>query len=134
MLMELLYHGLPLPANTADDKLAAVQANVEKKLASQLARPLRWHAIASRAVEAGHRIAQKRKRQRRKLAQMLDRVRAARGLAPISRPEGWEEVNLVYGYGAVKQENLTRASVMFIAAKTLGIPQSQLEAMYAGVQ
>lgn len=134
MLMELLYHGLPLPANTADAKLASVQANIEKKLAAQLVRPLRWYAIASRAVEAGCRIARRRKSQRRKLANMLDTVRAARGLEPIARPEGWEEVNLAYGYGVVKPEGLLRANIMLIVSKTLGIPQSQLEAMYAGVQ
>ena len=126
MIIEKLYQTGKLPKKTPVHRIKQVEQHLSDLLRGQMRRGLRWIAICSVAVEAGCRIAHKRKAQRIKLLKLINVCRKARKAKPIIPKEGWEEANLVYGYGAVYSQKVDPLAISWMVAliQASGLNQS----------
>lgn len=129
MLLERLYQTSEIPAGTSKVKAKQLRDELYNRLLEKLSTKFVWYAVASVAVEAGYRIANRKQAQRKRLRELVDTLSSyIREESPCRNfPSDWESVNMEYGYGAYNDQSLDRLFMDFIREK-LGLPRPQCSA------
>ncbi len=101
MLIERLYQGLEIPQGTDAQRVVHLHSHLVVRLVEAMKKRHVWLAACTVAVNAGVWKGRRLRRQRLKLLTMINKTRAFLGLPYIALHDGWENVGIYDGYGAI---------------------------------
>lgn len=99
-VIESLYQTGTLPENTNPAVIKQVENVLARRLINKMNKGYAWYAACTVAVEAGMWGSSRRISQRKKLLTLINVCRTARGITPMTLPDGWERANIISGYWA----------------------------------
>lgn len=120
-VIESLYQTGTLPENTNPAVIKQVENVLARRLLHKMNKGYSWYAACTVAVEAGMWGARRRITQRKKLLSLINVCRTARGIAPMTLPDGWEDAGIISGYWAYNanvDEHLLRSIQTNISIST----------------
>jgi hypothetical protein len=122
MLFERISQTGKVPEGTKEIKVRQLMAYLVSLLIADLQRSMTWLAVCTVAVDAGYRKAEKIKARRQRLLDKINICRSYLKEPLIEMPEGWLEINLTYGYGAVNHNNIGIFQILQMAKIFEDIP------------
>jgi len=99
-LIDTMYQGGKLPTTTDSAKVRQIHDYFAVRLSEEMQKQHVWLAACTVAVTAGMWRGNRFRKRRRKLLELINKCRTFLGLATVEFERGWENVNIIDGYGA----------------------------------
>ncbi len=96
-----LYEGKGIPAQASDAHVYEAMQDLFRLLIEKLNDEYRWMAACFVAVMAGQWGGDRRVKARLKLLKLVNECRVHLKMAELHPPDGWQNQNLYYGFGAI---------------------------------
>tara|TARA_B100000809_G_scaffold265263_1_gene323542 strand:+ start:558 stop:1034 length:477 start_codon:yes stop_codon:yes gene_type:complete len=102
-LIDAMYQGGDLPASTKPEKVKVIHDHLTARLQEEMEKRHVWLASCTVAVEAGRWRGNRFRKRRRKLLVLINKCRTFLDVPVVELARGWENVNIIDGYGAHQQ-------------------------------